>query len=146
MIVLQIPVQGISRFAKLPGAEVQEHEKAIMAGYGLTPEEMVRKTVGNRYFGESQVLRVAEAGARNVQFITGREPAGGGPVTDVYGGDSGGPCFKKGHDLLLLGVANAYTQDAAGNRLSIFTSIYPHRRWLEKLVHDAEAGARQDPP
>jgi hypothetical protein len=42
----------------------------------------------------------------------------------------------------LAGIASAHTEDKAGNKLSIFTSIYLHREWLRKIVADTGAVAR----
>jgi hypothetical protein len=142
VVILRNPVRGLARTATLAKSEVRTDEFVVMAGYGLGEDDENAKIYGDRYSGESQVLRVAESGSGNVQFLTGGQARNGGMAANVYRGDSGAPCFRRSGRAELLGIASAQTEDDEGNKLSVFTSIYPHREWLKKIVSEAGAAAR----
>lgn len=141
-VILRKPIQGVSPIVRLAKSEIQSGDLVVMAGYGLGDEEANAKEYGDRYVGESQVVRVVRSESGNVQFLTGGTLPTGGVASRVHGGDSGAPCFRKADKGELLGVASAYTEDEEGNTLSIFTSIYPHRDWLKKMMAIAEAAPR----
>ena len=142
VVILRNPVRGIARTATLAKSEVQSDEFVVMAGYGLGEDDENAKIYGDRYFGESQIVRVVQSGSGNVQFLTGRQARDGGMAANVYRGDSGAPCFRSSGGAELLGVASAQTEDEKGNKLSVFTSVYPHREWLKKTVAEAGSAAR----
>jgi hypothetical protein len=135
VIVLKKPVQGVAQTVRLARSEAQSGEVVVMVGYGLGDDDENAKTYGDRYVGESQIVKVAPSESGNLQFLTGGQTRDGGTAASVYGGDSGAPCFRKTGEL--IGLASAYMEDEAGEKLSIFTSIYPHREWLRKIIADA---------
>ena len=135
-IVLRKPLQEEAPPVKLAQAEIQDGAPVIMVGYGPGDNSRGAKEYGDRYYGEGRVVRVARSDSGDVQFHTGH-PAGGNLAASVDAGDSGGPCFSKADATVLLGIASAYTLDDEGSKLSIFTSVYPHRKWLQQVAREA---------
>jgi hypothetical protein len=142
IVILRNPVQGASQAVTLAKSEVHGNEFVVMAGYGRGDDDENVKIYGDRYSGESQIVRVVQSESGNVQFLTGGQAHDGGAAANVYGGDSGAPCFRRAGGMALVGIASAYTEDEEGNKFSVFTSIYPHREWLKKVVAGAGTAAR----
>jgi hypothetical protein len=53
-------------------------------------------------------------------------------------GDSGGACIKKGARNMLVGITTVGAQAPGGKEMSIFTSVYSHRRWLLQMLERAD--------
>lgn len=142
IVVLRGMVRGIPEAVKLARSEVRIGDFVVMAGYEFGDEEEDTGASGDRFFGESQVLRVARSESGDVLFFTGGRSSDGGPAAGVYSGDSGGPCFSKADRTMLVGITSAHTLDDDGNRLSVFTSIYPHREWVKEVARTAGSAVR----
>jgi secreted trypsin-like serine protease len=134
VIVLADAIAGLPIF-ELARTEVRpQKDKIIMVGYGPTTDSGV---YGTRHHGDNQV----------VGFIDPVPPSGSGifavdqPKAHVYGGDSGGPCFRNSDDgkLELVGIASERSiWDENGKTLSLFTSTYSNKAWLDKVKGEAE--------
>lgn len=132
-IVLRERVNVFIPQIKLAMSEVQVGDPVVIVGYGPGTDDTESRRFGMRFFGESRVVHVARSESGNVQFFTGNPSNDGGVAANVEHGDSGGPCFSKTDATMLVGIANAQSEDEGGMRLSIFTSIYPHVAWLKKI-------------
>lgn len=133
-VVLSDRVDEVSQEVKLAKFEVQVGDYIIMVGHGPGTDDADTGQYGDRFFGEGQVVRVARSESGDVQFFTGKQSSGKGVAANVDHGDSGGPCFSKADPRILVGIVNAQSDDEDGNRLSVFTSVYPHVAWLKKLA------------
>jgi V8-like Glu-specific endopeptidase len=132
-IVLSKPVEGIS-YVKLPGEEIKENTAVVTAGYGLS--QIRGGTSGVRRFGTNTIKRVEKSEAGEMEVRTG--PGG----AQVFEGDSGGPCLNEQGDTL-VGITSSYgvrgdpASFSEADVLSIFTSAYHHRVWLDKVIRQA---------
>lgn len=55
----------------------------------------------------------------------------------MQAGDSGGGCVKSGSRNVLVGISTVGAKTPTGSHLSIFTSVYSHRRWLLQMLEKA---------
>lgn len=137
IIALSKPIKSVPLNVKLPGAAAKLGDRIVMVGYGYGRTEQGAKTYGNRHFGESVIVDLGQSDSTDVKLYARAEPSDGTVPTGLYGGDSGGPCFSKASDTELVGIAAGITSEDEREKLSVFTSIYPHREWLRKIA-DAE--------
>jgi hypothetical protein len=132
-IALDKPADGIG-YLKLPAQEIGENTVFVTAGYGFN--RVQGGISGVRRFGTNTVRRVETSDSGEVDIRT--TPGG----TQVFEGDSGGSCLNEQGDTL-VGITSSYgiTGDPAtlssANALSIFTSAYNHRAWLDKVIKQA---------
>ena len=136
MVVLSRPVEDYTPAVKLASAPVRTGEQIVMVGHGYGSTSRGAKTFGNRHFAESVVVGVHGSDAPDVQFDVREEPPDGGLPASVYPGDSGGPCFSKSNDTVLVGIATGVTQEKGPEKRSVFTSVYPHREWVKRVVRE----------
>lgn len=135
IIVLEERVPNIPRL-KLADTAVKRGDPVLMAGFGYGSTERAEATYGNRNYAQSVTVRVAGSDSRDVKFDTREEPQDGGIPAGLYGGDSGGPCFSKDDDSVLVGIATAITSEDAREKRSVFTSVYSHREWIKKVARE----------
>jgi hypothetical protein len=136
LIRLATPVSERFRPIKLPEREVQVGSAIVMVGYGLGEDGDTTNDFGDRHYGESVVATVERLASGSVKFIAQAPSRGGQPAPRVYGGDSGGGCFSKADDRVLIGMVSAFARDGEP---SIFTSVYPYKEWLKKELNDGDA-------
>ena len=123
---------------RLTDAEVKRGEPVTIAGFGWTESN---EPYGERRFGDNEVswVRALESG---VEFVAGAQRLKDGKeATHVYGGDSGGGCFRAGDNQVLVGVIGARAESATGESFSVITSVYPHRTWLAAQIKEARVQA-----
>lgn len=133
LIVLGKPVKSLMPPIKLAASEVQLGERVVMVGYGYGRTERVAKTYGNRHWAESVVVELGRSDSADVKLYARETPSGGGTPAGIYGGDSGGPCFRKADETELVGIAVGITSENETEKLSVFTSVYPHREWIRRI-------------
>ena len=136
VIVLSDAIAGVPVF-ELSSTEVQpQKDEIIMVGYGPTTEGGV---LGTRHYGDNQVLGFIDPipPSGSVLFAVGQ------PKAHIYGGDSGGPCFRnsKSGKLEIVGIASERTKYENDKTLSLFTSTHSSKAWLDR-VKDEEEKAR----
>jgi secreted trypsin-like serine protease len=137
LIHLDAPVSERFRSIKLPPSEVQVGNPIIMVGLGFGGDGEFTPAFGDRHHGDSVIEAVQRLGSGCVQFLARVRPQASKPASRVYGGDSGGGCFSKADDRMLLGVISAFGNDGAS---SIFTSVFAYKEWLKKeLSHEGAA-------
>lgn len=130
---------------RLPEAEVQVGDAITLVGYGFGGGQGEEMTSEQRRMGENRIswLRRLESGG--VEFVAGAQKLeDGGAASHVYGGDSGGGCFKAGDNRVLVGVIGASVENSNGELFSVFTSVYSHRKWLRQQIDEAPSG--RSPP
>jgi hypothetical protein len=71
----------------------------------------------------------------SVEFVVAdqRQPDGN-PAAHLFRGDSGGACLSKTNAL--VGIAASTARNPRGETLSVFTSVYAHRDWLQQQLRD----------
>jgi hypothetical protein len=117
---------------KLPAAEVQMGDPIIMVGYGPGDTRVIH---GERHSGENKIgwLRRLETGS--VEFVAKEQHlADAGTASHVLGGDSGGACLSREDASLLVGISSSRASNRRGESVSIFTSVYSHREWLQQQI------------
>lgn len=146
VIILEKPMQGEVKPARLAEQPVWLKEQVLMVGYGVT-SDVLRSVRPVRRYGENEVASLREDGAT---FFVGRpyeiEPAFRGEkpgllrVRGSYAerGDSGGPCFRERKDgLELVGVARSTLSPPVV--LSSYTSVPKYLKWIRQKIAEAEA-------
>jgi hypothetical protein len=133
ILVLGKPVKSPLPSIKLASSEVQVGERIVMVGYGYGRTESVAKTYGNRHWAESVVVELGRSDSADVKLYAREAPGDGGIPAGLYGGDSGGPCFRKADETELVGIAAGITSENEKEKLSVFTSVHPHRAWITKI-------------
>lgn len=131
VIILEEAVEDLP-ILKLAEAEVQAGNSIVMIGYG--PGD-TRAIYGERHFGENKVgwLRRLETGS--VEFVAREQNlVDAGPAAHVFGGDSGGACLSKNDNTVLIGISSSRASNRRGENLSIFTSVYSQREWLQQQI------------
>lgn len=137
VIFLTEAVDGISP-SRLAAAEVQVGDRITLVGYGLGETQV---GFGERRFGDNRVSWIRRLESGSVEFIAGEQLLEDGkPASHLYGGDSGGGCFKADDSKVLLGVNGSRALNAKGEAFSIFTSVYSHRPWIERQIEEARRG------
>ena len=136
IVVLDKPIQTLRTAIRLPRAAVRIGSRVVMVGYGFGDAEETSTSYGNRYFAESMVVDVLTADSPDVMFEVREEPSDGGTASSLYPGDSGGPCFDKADNAVLVGIATAVTSEDEGKKRSVFTSVYPHVDWVRSVARD----------
>jgi hypothetical protein len=129
-IVLAKPVDEI-KHVELPKREINEKTAVVVTGYGLN--HVKGGVSGVRRFGKNTIERVEKSNAGEMEAFTrlGGEQA--------FEGDSGGPCLNEQGDTL-VGIINSYGVRGDPNSfsdedvLSICTSTYQHKDWLEQTI------------
>lgn len=119
---------------RLADAEIKMGEPVTIVGFGWTESN---ESYWERRFGDNEVswIRQLESG---VEFVAGAQRLKGGKeATHVYGGDSGGGCFRAGDNRVLVGVIGARAESATGESFSVITGVYPHRKWLTAQIEEA---------
>jgi len=134
MVVLKDGVGELPGPVKLAQVEVRRRNRVAMVGYGFGNTEKTDKQKGNRLAGDSVIVDILGSGSGDVIFHAREEPADGGVPSGIYGGDSGGPCFSKADDSMLIGIATSVTSHDAREKRSVFTSIFPHVKWIRQLA------------
>lgn len=136
LIRLATPVSERFRSIKFPEGEVQVGSSIVMVGYGFGQDGDTTNDFGDRHYGESVVATVERLPSGSVKFIAHTPSRGDQPAPRVYGGDSGGGCFSKADDRVLIGMVSAFARDGES---SIFTSVYAYKEWLKKELSDEDA-------
>jgi hypothetical protein len=134
LIHLDAPVKERFRSIKFPQSEVQVGNPIVMVGLGFGGDDDSTYPFGDRHYGGSVIEAVERLGSGCVKFLARVLPQASKPAPRVYGGDSGGGCFSKADDRVLVGVISAFGNDGAS---SIFTSVFAYKDWLKKeLSHE----------
>ncbi|HVG56995.1 MAG TPA: trypsin-like serine protease [Hyalangium sp.] len=133
------PVKGALPLVKLAASEVQPGDRIVMVGYGYGRTERVAKTYGNRHWAESVVVELGRSDSTDVKLYAREVPRDGGIPSGIYGGDSGGPAFRKTDEAELVGIAAGITSENQKEKLSVFTSVYPHASWIRRVAAEEEA-------
>lgn len=137
LIHLTTPVRERFRRISFPDKEVQAGNPIVMVGLGFGEDGESSNEFGDRHYGESVIETVERLSSDSVKFLARAPPQGASPASRVYGGDSGGGCFSKADDRVLVGVISAFGHDGTS---SIFTSVFAYRDWLKKeLSHPGAA-------
>jgi hypothetical protein len=137
LIHLATPVRERFRPITLPDKEVQVGTSIVMVGHGFGEDGDSTTEFGDRHYGESVIETVERLPSDSVKFLARAPPQGTKPSPRVYGGDSGGGCFSKANDRMLIGVISAFGNDGTS---SIFTSVFAYSDWLKKeLSHPGAA-------
>ena len=142
VIFLQEPLTG-AKFTpyRLAEAEVLVNDPLMLVGYGSLEGEEDSLATGARRSGENVILQVNTLETGSVEFVAGAQKLKNGqPAAHVYGGDSGGGCFKAGDNRVLVGVIGTRAENARGEKFSVITSVYSHRAWLDQQVAEARRG------
>ncbi|HYH97713.1 serine protease, partial [Hyalangium sp.] len=126
------PLEGLPTF-ELAISEVQPGDPIIMVGYG--PVSTNEEIDGDRHFGPNTVGWIRRLETGSVEFVVaGQRQPDGTPAAHLFGGDSGGACLSKTNAL--VGIAASSARNRKGETLSVFTSVYAHRDWLEQQMRD----------
>jgi hypothetical protein len=116
---------------KLATSEVQPGDPITMAGYG--PVSVDDDNQADRHFGPNRVGWIRRLETGSAEFVAeGQRQPDGAPAAHLFGGDSGGACLSK--DNTLVGIAASTARNQRGETLSVFTSVYAHRDWLEQQL------------
>jgi hypothetical protein len=130
VVLLEQPVKGVKIDIRLPKAEVALDESLIMVGYGGT--EHGGKDGGRRRFGRNVVTDIQLSVGGNGAFAFRALGA------HTHGGDSGGPCFREDRGGRWLVGINVGSANAGA--ISLFTSTFHYRNWIEERIREANAG------
>ncbi|MFL5350233.1 MAG: trypsin-like serine protease [Hyalangium sp.] len=134
-IFLKNPVELDFQPMLLPEAEVQIGDAIEMAGYGMGDSSSV---YGDRQFGENKVTRLLMLETGHSVFRAEAQRLSDGTVAAHTGiGDSGGACVKKASPTVLVGIVSIGARTQDGGKMSVFTSVYSHRKWLEQALKRA---------
>jgi hypothetical protein len=136
LIHLSAPVNARFRPIKLPAREVEVGNSIVMVGHGFGEDGDTTNEFGDRHYGESSITAVERWNSGSVKFLAHEPSQGSKPAPRVYGGDSGGGCFSKSDDRVLIGVISAFGSDGAS---SIFTSVFAYKDWLNQELNHADA-------
>jgi hypothetical protein len=137
VIFLATPVEEEEKFPvyKLPESEVRVGERITMVGFCLGE---TGRPFGERRYGGNKVSWIRRLESGSVEFIAGAQRLEDGTVAShVHGGDSGGGCFSAGDNTVLVGVVGSRAENAKGESFSVFTSVYAHKKWLDKQIKEA---------
>jgi hypothetical protein len=143
-IVLDRPMPF--RHVRLPASEVKLGDALVVIGYGAREMNDIRD-YGSRRFGENTVTMLVKPDKGSVLIGAAAQsiPDGGVPAHTRFG-DSGGACVRRDDPNVLIGITTMGIRLASGNEISYFTSIFPYKGWVMKIIrraHRAEnAGAR----
>ncbi|KFE63168.1 trypsin-like serine protease [Hyalangium minutum] len=136
LIHLATPVRERFRPIALPDKEVQVGSPIVMVGLGFGEDNGTTTEFGDRHYGESVIETVERLAPDSIKFLARAPPQGATPAPRVYGGDSGGGCFSKTGNRVLVGVISAFGNDGTS---SIFTSVFAYREWLNKELSHSGA-------
>jgi hypothetical protein len=134
IITLKKPAGNLPSSIKLARSRARRGDRVVMVGYGFGRTDKSDKKFGNRLAGGSVVVDVLGSGSRDVTFHAREEPSDGGIPSGIHGGDSGGTCFSRTDDSLLVGIATSVTSHDVREKKSVFTSIFPHRDWIKQVA------------
>jgi hypothetical protein len=135
-IFLKDPVELDFQPMRLPETEVQVGDGIAMVGYGPGDSSHV---YGDRQFGENKVTRLLRLETRSAAFRAEEQQFPDGTMAAHTGfGDSGGACVKQATPNVLVGIVSIGAQTRGGGKMSVFTSIYSHKAWLEQALKRAD--------
>jgi trypsin len=135
LIFLKEPVEIDLPSVMLPTAEVQVGDAIIMVGYGPGDSSI---SYGARQFGSNKVTRIFALETGSVVFRAEEQKLPDGSVAAHTGfGDSGGACVKRANPQVFVGVVSIGAQTKDGGKMSVFTSVYSYRDWLEEALRRA---------
>jgi hypothetical protein len=136
VIFLKEPVEIDLPLVTLPTTEVQVGDEILMAGYGPGDSSL---PYGERQFGGNKVTRIFTLETGSVVFRAEEQQLPDGTTAAHSGfGDSGGVCVKRAEPQVLVGITSIGAQTKDGGNISIFTSVYAHRAWLEAALQRAD--------
>ncbi|WP_407660100.1 trypsin-like serine protease [Hyalangium gracile] len=134
-IFLNEPVELDFQPLLLPTSEVQVGDAITMAGFGTGEAYLL---YGHRRYGDNKVTRVFTLETGSVVFRAEEQRRADGTAASHTGtGDSGGACVKQSAPGVLVGIVSIGAQTRDGGRMSVFTSIFSHRAWLEQALQRA---------
>jgi hypothetical protein len=137
VIFLKEPLAAPMPRLKLTETEVQEGDAITMVGYSSGDD--ASPSYGARYFGDNRVNRLIQLETGSAVFRAEEQQLpSGGAASHTQGGDSGGACVKNGDPNVLVGIVTVGAEKPTGGAMSIFTSVYSHKRWLLQLLKRAE--------
>jgi hypothetical protein len=129
VVRLTEPVEGLRVDFRLPKTEVALDESLVMVGYGDTGHDEGQG--GRRRYGRNVVTDIQLSAGGNGVFAFRAQGA------HTQEGDSGGPCFFEEHGRRwLVGINSGH---ANGGTISLFTSAFHYREWIEERIQKAEA-------
>jgi len=135
VIFLTKEVKGIAP-VRLTGAEVQEGDRIMLVGYGMS-----EVTNLERRFGETWVSQVRKLVSGGVEFVARAQYLeDGGLASQLILGDSGGGCFRLDAPTVLVGVNASTSRNIWDQVSSIFTSVSAYSGWLQQQIEDPRAG------
>lgn len=133
VIRLDKPLKDFPTF-KLATSEVQPGDPITLVGYGPAGDAD-ENSERDRHFGPNTVGWIRRLETGSVEFVVaGQRQPDGTPAAHLFGGDSGGACLSKSNAL--VGIAASTARNPKGETLSVFTSVYAHRDWLEQQLGD----------
>lgn len=127
---LKNPADASISIAQLATAEVELDKAVVLVGYGPLEE---KGRYGTRRFGGNRITsKTKPRSSGGEDFYLGETSS-----SHVYEGDSGGGCFRDtAQGLELVGIAGSRARLRSGEVVSIFTSVYSHRKWLKEAGVD----------
>ncbi|KFE70097.1 trypsin-like serine protease [Hyalangium minutum] len=136
VIFLKEPLGDNMPRLEITEAEVQEGDAITMVGYSYGEDSA--PDYGVRYFGSNRVSRLIHLETGSSVFRTdARLLPDGSAASHMQNGDSGGACVKNERRNILIGISTVGSKTPTGGHLSIFTSVYSHRRWLLQMLEKA---------
>lgn len=127
VVLLEQPVKGLKIEFRMPKTEVTLDESLIMVGYGDTRHG--ENDGGRRRYGRNVVTDIQLSAGGNGAFAFRALGA------HTHEGDSGGPCFREGRgERWLVGINMG---NANAGTISLFTSTFHYRAWLEERIRQA---------
>jgi hypothetical protein len=134
-IFLKEPVELDFQPLLLPTAEVQVGDVITMVGFG--PED-ASKPYGHRRYGDNKVMRVFTLETESVIFRAEEQRLPDGTAAShANSGDSGGACVTRAAPHVVAGIVSIGAQTQDGRKMSVFTSAFSHRAWLEQALKRA---------
>lgn len=135
VIFLKDPVEIDLPPVMLPTTEVQVGDAILMVGYGPGDSPLL---YGDRQFGGNKVTRIFTLDTGSVVFRAEEQQFSDGTVAAHTGfGDSGGACVNRAQPQVLVGIVSIGAQKKDGGKMSVFTSVYSHKAWLEAALQRA---------
>lgn len=113
----------------------------VLTGYGRGDSNLV---YGDRHHGRNEITRLRRLDSGSIEMLAETQKMPDGKAgSHVRGGDSGGGCWSTGDDgsEVLIGIASAAAEATSGQSISVFTSLYPHERWLRAQMEEAQKEA-----
>jgi hypothetical protein len=136
VIFLKEPLADSMPRLEIPEGEVQEGDAITMVGYSYGDD--AAPNYGVRYFGSNRVSRLIHLETGSSIFRTDSKLLpDGSAASHMQSGDSGGACVKNSHQNVLVGISTVGAKTPTGGHMSIFTSVYSHRRWLLQMLEKA---------